>query len=114
MGGALGYAYSGNQEEVYEANASLLVQQRRSVSIPGVSDFDLSSQLDTTYARLVRTSPFLSRVQQENELPVSVSQLKEMIDASTGSRPPTLNIRVRSHDPALAGCRRIGSDRANG
>ena len=56
-GGVLGYLYSANQEKVYEARASLLVQQRRVGLEPGVSDFSVSQELAATYSRQVSPNP---------------------------------------------------------
>ena len=102
VGGVVAYFYSNNQAEVYEAKVTLLVQQRGGGFSPGVSDFRLSGQLASTYGRLVRTTPFLSKVSNDTELPVSAGALQGMIAATTGSNPPTLDIRARSSNPELA------------
>lgn len=101
VGGVLGYFYSSNQERVYEARATLLVQQRRALS-PTPSDFTLSEQLASTYGRLVRATPFLSNVVEDNELGFSADSLRGMVSARAGSNPPVLEIGVRDSDPVVA------------
>ncbi|MCI0440081.1 MAG: polysaccharide biosynthesis tyrosine autokinase [Chloroflexi bacterium] len=101
LAGIAAFLYSRNQPLVYEASATLLVQQSRG-STPGVSDFALSEQLANTYRRLVTTTPFLQQVADSNQTPLSASQLKGMIFAETSNNPPVVEIGVRSGDPLLA------------
>ena len=100
-GGIVASLYGGDEEPVYEAQATLLVQERRGGFSPG-SDIGLSQQLASTYVKLIRSTPFLSKVLEENELPLGVDTLKGMITATAGSSPPTVEIVARSTDPALA------------
>ncbi len=100
--GLAAFAYSRHQEPVYEAKATLLVQQRRGGLTPGASDFALSEQLASTYSRLVRTSPFLTRVLEKNDLPQDVASLKKMIAATPDSNPPVVEIAVRHTNPVMA------------
>ena len=96
-GGVVGYVYSINQEQVYEANATLLVQQRSSSVSPGLSDFSVSEQLASTYARLVTASPFLESVKEKNDL----TRLG-VVSTRASNRPPILDIRVQDNDPVVA------------
>ena len=68
-GGLIQYVRNSNQEVMYEARATLLVQQRNSSFSAGVSDFGVSRQLATTYKRLIKASPFLSKVRENYEGP---------------------------------------------
>jgi len=97
LGAAAGYFYSSNQEEVYEASATLLVEQRSPSFVPGLSDFRLSTQLATTYARKLKAQPFLSSVRETSDLPRLGS-----IKTTVKSDPPALEISVQDRDPALA------------
>jgi non-specific protein-tyrosine kinase len=105
-GGASGYLYSYiqnvNQEIVYEAEAVLLVQERRAGLAPGVSDVGVSRQLAATYRVRVTSAPFLERVVQDPDVDLSVGQLRAMLAAFTGSDPVTLVINVKHGDPNLA------------
>ena len=68
LGGVLGWLNVKNQERVYEANSTLLVQQRRGGFSPGVSDFSLSGQLAITYGTLIGSTPFLREVLNKQAL----------------------------------------------
>lgn len=97
-GGVFQYLRNSDQEVVYEANATLLVQHRNPGGAPGVSDVGVSKQLATTYARLLTASPFLSKVRENNNDIQSLGS----ISASVGSGPPTLNISVRNKNAQVA------------
>jgi len=105
-GGAFGYLYnyiqSANQEIVYEAEAVLLVQQRRAGFQAGVSDVGVSQQLAATYRIQVTSAPFLERVAEDPDVGLSVGQLRQMLAARTTSQPPTLVINVKDGDPNVA------------
>ena len=106
VGGSLGYSYgyihSKNQVQLYEAETTLLVQQRRAGGQPGVSDVGVSQQLAATYRLQVGSAPFLGRVVQDPGVDLSVGQLRGMLSAVTGSSPPTLLLKVKHSDPNLA------------
>ena len=97
-GGVLQYVLNSDEEMVYEANATLLVQHRNPGGGPGVSDFGVSRQLASTYVRLLTASPFLSKVREDNEGLVGL----EGISATVGADPPTLNISVRNRNAEVA------------
>ena len=102
VGGLLGYFYSHNQEPVYEAKATILVQYRGGGFIPGFSDFRRSEELAATYRRLVTAKPFLDGVQRSpSGLPEGLP-LASMVSASTVSNPPVLEVKVRHGDPDVA------------
>ena len=98
VGGVLGYLYSAREELVYEAQATLLVQHRGSSFSLGVSDVGVSRQLATTYAKLITASPFLTKIQEDNDTPLSLGGIKPIVYTD----PPMLEIRVRDRDSNLA------------
>lgn len=105
--GTLGWLMVKGQENVYEASATLLVQQRRGGFSPTVSDFSLSGQLALTYGSLVASTPFFDQVSSKQPLKddgfdLSTSQLKGMVSSVTSDKPPTVTVNVRHGDPQLA------------
>ena len=101
-GGAISYFYSINQAKVYEAKTTLLVQQRRAGNEAGVSDFNLSQQLATTFGRQVESTPFLERVSLKPDVPLGLGKLQSMVSSSTGRQPPTVDVKVQHTDPKFA------------
>ena len=90
--GLAAFLYSKGQDSIYEAKATILVQYT-GISTPLETANELaSSQLATTYGRLLTSRDFLDQVPLKG---VSVS-------ATTGRDPPLINLRVRHTDPALA------------
>ena len=102
IGGLTGFIYSQNQEPIYQANSTILVQYRGAGSSVGLSDFSRSQELASTYARLVSAKPFLDRVQQSGEVPFDADSLRSMISANTETSPPAIDVRVKHSDPGLA------------
>ena len=93
------YFLNSDEEIIYEANATLLVQHRNPGGAPGVSDVNVSRQLAATYVRLLKASPFLSKVRENNtDVLLSLGGLS----ATIGIDPPTLNISVRDKDAEVA------------
>ncbi len=86
-GGAIGYYTSSSQPDVYETSATLLVQHRRAAFSAGISDFDLSSQLAVTYAQRVTAGPFLKRVLEKYELPLTIGQLRGVPSSGPATIP---------------------------
>ena len=105
--GTLGWLQVRGQEKIYEATATLLVQQRRGGFSPTVSDFSLSGQLALTYGTLVGSTPFFDQVTEKEALSdegvnLNTANLKGMVSATTSAKPPTVTIQVRHGDPQLA------------
>ncbi len=98
--GSAAYVYSKNQDVIYEARATLLVQQRRSDLATGI-DFSGSQQLASIYRRQVRSSPFLARVADHPDVSLSVAELRQMMSARTESLPAALEIGLRNADRLL-------------
>ena len=105
--GTLGWLQVRGQEKIYEASATLLVQQRRGGFSPSVSDFSLSGQLALTYGSLVGSTPFFDQVSNNESLKnegfsLTTRQLKGMVSSVTSDKPPTVTVKVRHGDPQLA------------
>ena len=86
---------------MYEASATLLVNSRGGGGFSlGDADFSRSTQLATTYERLVTAAPFPQRVQQSGQLP-NAGALGS-ISASSAGTPPLIEIRARNRSPEVA------------
>jgi len=90
------YFYSSSQDTMYEATSTLLVEQRRSGGVAGVSDFTLSEDLARMYMKQILSTPFISRVAEEPDVKYTVDELKLMLTATAHINPPTLDIIVRN------------------
>ena len=88
----MGYYYSTNQNTVYQASSTILVQYRGGGLNLGLSDSSKSRELASTYRRLITARPFLERIELDG---ASVS-------ATTGTNPPTISIHVRHRDAVSA------------
>ena len=105
--GTLGWLQVRGQEKIYEATATLLVQQRRGGFSPTASDFSLSGQLALTYGTLVASTPFFDQVTEKDALGdegvnLNTANLNGMVSVTTSDKPPTVTIKVRHGDPQLA------------
>ncbi len=92
LGAVLGYYVSRNQDPVYEATGTILVQYRGSSLSLGLSDFGQSEQLASTYQRLITATPFLDQV----------SLFGASVSASTESSPPAIRVSVRHPERFVA------------
>ena len=92
VGGVLAYYYSSNQNTLFQASSTILVQYRGTGLDLGLSDLSKSNELASTYRRLITARPFLERIPLDG---ASVS-------VTTGTNPPTINIHVRHRDAASA------------
>ena len=100
--GGLGVPLQRKEVPVYEASATLLVQQRRANLSPGISDYRLSEQLASTFSRQVTASPFLERVLENHDLSLSVLILRNMISVRIDNDPPLLEIKARDSNAESA------------
>ena len=100
--GFAGYFYSSNQESVYEAKATILVQGKGGGIAFGASDFRLSSELAATYSRRVTAKPFLDTVPTDGELPFATDSLPGMVSATIANNPPIVELRIRHASPDIA------------
>ena len=101
VGVTAAYFFSRSQDPVYEAKATVLIQSRSGSFSLGASDFNQGDRLATTYQRQVTTKPFLVRLEQEG-IGFELTQLRDMISASTESNPPVVELKVRHRDPDVA------------
>ena len=102
VGGLAGYFYSDNQEAVYQANASILVQQRSSGFSVAPSDFGASERLASIYRLQATAKPFLDRLAEREDIPFSPSLLRSMVSANTRQNPPILELSARHRTPEVA------------
>jgi succinoglycan biosynthesis transport protein ExoP len=102
LGGVAAFFYSASQDEIYEANATLLVRSS-SATLTGTSvDFRQSGELASTYRRLVTARPFLERVVESESVDFKLAGLEAIVSARTLSNPPVVEIRVRHGNPQVA------------
>jgi len=102
IGAGLAYYFSSIQEPSYEAKATLLVQQRSGNLSLGNIDFGQNSQIAATYQRLATARPFFDYVAQNGEIPISASDLSDVLSATIGDSPPWVDLRVEHSNPVVA------------
>ena len=102
IGAGLAYYFSSIQEPSYEAKATLLVQQRSGNLSLGNIDFGQNSQIAATYQRLATARPFFDYVAQNGEIPISASDLSDVLSATIGDSPPWVDLRVEHSNPVIA------------
>jgi len=102
LGGVAAFFYSASQDEIYEANAVLLVRSSSATASGASVDFRQSQDLASTYRRLVTARPFLERVVQTERVGLDLSGLEGIVSAATLANPPVVEIRVRHGDPNVA------------
>ena len=96
------YFYSSSQDTMYEAKSTLLVEQRRTGGVAGVSDFTLSEDLARMYMKQILSTPFISRVAEEPDVKYNIDELKLMLTADAHINPPTLDVIIRNSDKTEA------------
>ena len=101
IGGLGAYFYSNSQDTVYQATASILVQQRGSGFSVGQSDFAASQRLASIYRRQLTAEPFLERLAAKEAVPFSTAALRPMVSAHSSQNPPVLDIKVRHRTPEV-------------
>ena len=110
VGGLLAYflAYSQftNQESVYEARATILVQQTQSSFLPNLTDMQTSQRLAATYRRLITTQPVLEEVAYEvaNQIDITYTpeKIRGLFQADVVSGTQLMEITAQNTDPAAA------------
>ena len=102
VGGLGGWFYSDSQEAVYEARASILVQQRSSGFSVAPSDFGASDRLASIYRLQATAKPFLDRLSEREDIEFSPEALRSMVSANTIVNPPILVFNVRHSMPDVA------------
>ena len=100
-GGA--YLVSSHQEPVYQASATLLVNEATNKSLtPDLSALTLSERLARTYSELLRKRPVLERVIQELNLPMSPDALARLVTVRVVQNTQLITLDVEHTDPTLA------------
>lgn len=92
LGAFIGYYVSRNQDPVFQAKGTILVEYRGGGLYLDPSDRSRSEQLASTYLRLITAAPFLEQV------PMAGGS----VSASSESNPPAITVSVRHSDPVIA------------
>jgi non-specific protein-tyrosine kinase len=87
---------------VYQASASLLINEAPGAKITDYSSIITSQRLAQTYAKLLVQKPVLQEVIARLELDLSVEQLKSAIAVEPVSETQLIDIRVEDTDPIRA------------
>ena len=110
VGGLLAYslAYSqfANQESIYEARATILVQQTQSSFLPNLTDMQTSQRLAATYRRLITTRPVLEEVAQEvaDQMAITYTpeEIRGLFQADVVSGTQLMEITAQHTNPEAA------------
>ena len=106
VGGAVVYSQVANRPPVYEAKATILVQQTQSAAVPTLTDLQTSQRLAATYQRLITTRPVLEQVAEELAADIAITytpeQLRARIRAHVVSDTQLLEISVKHTNPETA------------
>lgn len=100
LAGTLAFAVGRERSAVYEAQATLLVQQAPVVGGPTYSDVLAGQQLAQTYSQLVTTAPVLEEA--ATALGLSPNQVATMVRAQGRRETQLIEVIARASDPALA------------
>ena len=90
---------------VYNARATIMVQDPGSGSAPSLGDLRLSEALASTYRQLMTTRPLLLKVREELvldgelDLPPGQTDLPGHVSVGARSGTPLLDVDVQSDDP---------------
>ena len=110
VGGLLAYSLANsqfaNQESVYEARATILVQQTQSSFLPNLTDMQTSQRLAATYRRLITTRPVLEEVAQEVADQIDITytpeEIRGLFQADVVSGTQLMEITAQNTDPEAA------------
>jgi Mrp family chromosome partitioning ATPase len=100
VAGALAFAVGHGRAALYEAQATLLVQQAPMVGGPTYSDVLAGQQLAQTYSRLVTTAPVLEEAAAA--LGLAPGEVAAMVRARGRRDTQLVEVTARAPDPALA------------
>lgn len=97
------YLVSIRMEPVYQASATLLVNEATNKSVtPDLSTLTLSERLARTYSELLRKRPVMERVIQELHLNATPDGLSRLVTVRVVQNTQLINLTVEHTDPALA------------
>jgi succinoglycan biosynthesis transport protein ExoP len=99
---ASAFLYSKSLTPIYQAEATLLVNQTQNPGVLQYNDVLTSERLTNTYAELVERQPILSQVIEDLDLALAEATLASRISVSAVRNTQLLRIAVEDSDPALA------------
>lgn len=102
VAGGAAFGVSQQLTPVYQATATILVNQTQEQGVVQYNDVLTSERLTNTYAELVKRRTVLNTVVDERNLPLTASGLSEKIDVSIVRNTQLLRISVRDTDPEQA------------
>jgi polysaccharide biosynthesis transport protein len=102
VAGLSAFAVSKSMTPIYDATATMLVNQTQTPGVILYNDILTSERLTNTYAELVKRRPVLTEVRRRLGLPVTEEQLAAKVSVSTVRNTQLLRIKAEDPDPALA------------
>jgi capsular exopolysaccharide synthesis family protein len=100
LAGAAAFLASRAQTPVYEAKATVLVNQAQAVTGPTFSDVQANQQLTKTYGQIVTSGPVLEQVAEQSDL--TFDELRKKVSGSARRDTQLIDITVRDTDPERA------------
>lgn len=100
LAGGVSYFVSSRQTRIYEAKATVIVNQAQAVTGPSYYDVLANQQLSKTYANLVASRPVLEQVAKN--LGLTPGELNGVVRASLVRDTQLIRIVVRHHDREAA------------
>jgi capsular exopolysaccharide synthesis family protein len=102
LAGGAAYLVSMQMTPVYEATATLLINQTNSVASTDLAALTISERLATTYGELLKKRPLMEETIAELGLDTSPKTLVEQVDVTPVRGTQLIDVAVRDNDPALA------------
>jgi succinoglycan biosynthesis transport protein ExoP len=102
LASAAALVFSGLQQKLYQAQATLIVGQSLSAINPDYNQLLVSQRLSSTYASVATTRPNLEAVIKQLHLDEGVDQLAGQVSASAALDSTLLTITVQDTDPTRA------------
>jgi capsular polysaccharide biosynthesis protein len=84
------------QTPIYQATATVLINQSQAVTGPTYSDVLANQQLTQTYGRLITSGPVLEQAGASFDL--SFDEMRETVSVSTSDEPQLIDITARNED----------------
>ena len=102
LSGVVAYLVSSQMTPVYQASATMLVNQAPSASSNEYTSILMSQRLVQTYAQMVVKQPVLNEVIETLDLNMSSGALKKMISIKPIEETPLIEIKVQHTNPIIA------------
>ncbi len=96
------YLVSNSMVRVYEASATLLVNQAQNPGVVAYNDVLTSERLTKTYGELIRKRPVLEDALAQLKLPYSPERLNEMLSVRIVQDTMLLELKAENTDPQQA------------